>query len=118
MTSVRSILRLEWLVAPRYARWCRIGAILGATCGVLAYLATVWYFEVGPGAASIDRVEAQGYVALLLGVPFSIVFVESTLLGPLASHFGLMLSAAATWSVVGATIAGVTAVVYFRVHSA
>jgi hypothetical protein len=115
MTSVRSILRLEWLVAPRYARWCRIGAILGAIVGALAYLGHIWYFEVGPGAASIDRVEAEGYVALLLGLPFSMVFAESSQLGPLASHFCFLLSAAATWSVVGAILAGVASVVYFRV---
>jgi hypothetical protein len=117
MTSARSILRLEWLVAPRYARWCRIGAVVGATLGALAYFGHIWYFEFGPCAASIDRVEAQGYVALLLGVPFSILFAESITLGPFTSHFCLMLSAAASWSIVGAIIAGVAAVVFFRVHS-
>ena len=99
------------LVGPRYATTCRWGAAVGAVGGLVASAYLYWHFAHGPGATSLDAGEAYGYVALMLGGPFSV------LVGPFGMP-GLVLSAVATWSIVGAIIAGIGHLIARRIHEA
>ena len=111
-------LRLEWLVAPRYARWVRRGMIVGASFGLVAYAALFWYFEAGPGRANPDRGEAHGLFILLLGFPFSLLAGYGASLGDAIGHILFAASAALAWGVWAGVLCGVGALFYYRLRPA
>ena len=112
------LFRLEWLVAPRYARWVRRGAIVGAGLGVVAYAALFWYFEAGPGRANPDRGDVHGFFIILLGFPFSLLAGYGASLGAVIGHILLAASVALAWGLWGGVLFGIGALVYYRVRPA
>ena len=114
---VSALLRFEWLVAPRYARWVRRGVALGAACGVLAYLALLWSFDAWPGRFNPYAGEAFSYRVLLLGFPFSLLAVQAVPLGETVTYVAIGVSIALAWAVLGGVLAGIGSAIYFRVRS-
>ena len=113
---VSALLRFEWLVAPRYARWVRRGVALGAACGVLAYLALLWSFDAWPGRFNPYDGEAFSYLVLLLGFPFSLLALHAVPLGDVATNTAIGVSIVIAWATLGGVLAGIAAAIYFRVR--
>jgi len=115
MSSLSALARLEWLMPPRYARWCRRGFVAGAVGGAAAQLLLFWSFWGGSAPWNIDG-EGQAILSVALGFPFSLIAISvpdavSWLVGPL-----LILSAASTWALVFATAATIGALIVYRIR--
>jgi hypothetical protein len=111
---MRRFLRLEWLISPPYARWCRRGAALGVALGVLVFAALLLSALPAQPIDGGDSAELLGYQLILLGFPFSMVVTPFASLGAVVAYAWLLLSAAATWAIIGASIGGLASFVYFR----
>ena len=102
------------ILPPRYSTWPRRGAITGALVGLTVGSYIDWYFTAGPGGLSLDRGEAHGLLALILGLPFSLL--PWPLLGEYGGRAGLVLSIAATWAMLGAGLVAIIALVVARIR--
>ena len=51
---------------------------------------------------------------MLLGFPFSMLGTPFASLGAVVAYAWLLLSAAMTWAIIGASIGGLASLVYFR----
>jgi hypothetical protein len=115
MPRLSELARLEWLLSPDLARWCRRGFVAGSLAGSAALVLLLWSPWRASGAANIDG-EGQAILAVALGFPLSLLAASlpegvSWLMGPM-----LLLSAAATWGVLGAVAATVIALVAYRLR--
>jgi hypothetical protein len=89
-------------------RWMRRGAVTGALCGLALGVYVDWYYVHGAGSHDVDSGAAHGLLLGLLGFPFSFAVAYGY------ERVGLVLSVAATWALVGATLSGAAALMAGR----
>ena len=97
------------VLPARLTAWLRWGGALGLVGGLAAGFYVDWYFTSGPGAAGRDAGEAHGFIAMIVGFPFSLA-------GMYAGRAGFVLSAAASWAVVGAVVAAIAGLAFGRIR--